>query len=296
MKAFLSLLAETVRQWDAHRVPKMGAALSFYTVFSLAPLAILVLTLVSFAVERNAARAEMVGQFRIFVGNEGADMVEMILTQTAAVSSSSWRTGLGFIVLLIGASGVFGELQDSLNQIWGVSSKRHPVFTLLKERVFSFVMVFVMGFLLLVSFLFSAVSAAAGRYLHGRYPQLDGPWEWGNSVVSLLVIALLFALIFRMVPDTRITWKDVWLGAVLTALLFVLGKFILGFYFGRSALASHYGAAGSVIIILVWVFYSAQILFFGAAFTRVYATRFGSHRRDEDALTTSQESSPAGLT
>ena len=284
LKALPSLLRETVRQWDTHRVPKMGAALSFYTVFSLAPLAIMVLSLVSLVVERNAARAEIVGQFRNFVGVEGAEIMEMILAKTAADSAGLLGTLIGFIVLLVGASGVFGELQDSMNQIWGVSSKRHPVFILVKERVFSFAMVFVMGFLMLVSFLFSAAIAAAGGWLHSRFPGLDGPWNFGNAVVSLVVIALLFALIYRMVPDARITWRDVWLGAVLAALLFELGKFVLGFYFGRSALASSYGAAGSLIIILVWVFYSAQILFFGAAFTQVYATRFGSHRAADEVM------------
>lgn len=283
MKTLISLLRETVHQWDAHRVPKMGAALSFYTVFSLAPLAIFVLSLVSLVVERNAARAEIVGQFRNFVGNEGADMMEMILTKTSAESAGILGTLIGFVVLLIGASGVFGELQDSLNQIWGVSSKRHPVFIMVKERAFSFAMVFVMGFLLLVSFMFSAFLAAAGTWLHAQLPGLDSSWEWANSVVSLLVVALLFALIFRLIPDTHVTWKDVWLGSLIAAVLFVLGKFVLGFYFGRSALASSYGAAGSLIIILVWVFYSAQIMFFGAAFTQVYARRFGSHRDDKAA-------------
>lgn len=287
MKSLLSLLRETLRQWDAHRVPKMGAALSFYTVFSLAPLAILVLSLVSLAVEREAARAEIVGQFRRFVGDEGAQVMEMILNRTAAQSAGILGTLIGFGVLLIGASGVFGELQDSLNQIWGVSSKRHPVFILVRERVFSFAMVFVMGFLMLVSFLFSAAIAATGGWLHSRFPGLDGAWAFGNAVISLVVIALLFALIYRMVPDTRITWRDVWLGAVIAAVLFELGKFLLGFYFGRSAIASSYGAAGSLIIILVWVFYSAQILFFGAAFTRVYSLRHGSHRAPEEVVSAS---------
>lgn len=184
-------------------------------------------------------------------------------------------------MLLVGASGVFGELQDSLNQIWGVSSKRHQVFILVKERVFSFGMVFVMGFLMLVSLLFSAAVAVAGGCLHAVFPALDGPWAWGNDVISLLVVALLFALIFRLVPDVSINWNDVWIGALIAALLFELGRFLLGFYFGRSVLASRYGAAGSLIIILVWMYYSAQVLFFGAAFTRVYALSHGSHRNDE---------------
>jgi membrane protein len=184
------------------------------------------------------------------------------------------------MVLLVGASGVFGELQDSLNQIWGVASKRHPVFALLKERLFSFAMIFVMTVLMLISFLFSAVLAVAECYLHGLSPDLDGILELGNSTVALFVITFLFALIFRVVPDARITWKDVWPGALIAAVLFVLGKIVLGFYFGRSAIASSYGPAGSLIIVLVWVFYSAQILFFGAEFTRVYALRYGSHRTD----------------
>ena len=279
------MLRETFRQWDAHRVPKMGAALSFYTVFSLAPLSILVLSLLSLVVERNAARMEIVGQFRNFVGDQGAEMMELILRQTAAENTSLFGTLTGFVVLLVGASGVFGELQDSLNQIWGASSKRHPVFTMLKERVFSFSMVFVMGFLMLVSLLFSAVIAVAGSRMHAWFPGLDGTWAWGNDVVSLLIVALLFALIFRLVPDVRVTWKDVWLGALITAVLFELGRFSLGFYFGRSTAASRYGAAGSLIIILVWVYYSAQILFFGAAFTRVYSLSRGSHRNDEKVTT-----------
>lgn len=262
----------------------MGAALSFYMVFSLAPLAILLLSLVSLAVERNVARTEMIGQFRSLVGEEGAGLVEMILTRTAVANTSVWGTIIGFVALLIGASSVFGELQDSLNEIWEVSTRRHPVFVLLKERVISFAMVIVMSLLLLISFLLFTVIAVAGDYLHGFSPGLDRAWELGNSGISLLVIAMLFALIFRLVPDARITWNDVWPGALIAAVLFVLGKLILGFYFGRSAIASNYGAAGSLVIILVWVFYSAQILLFGAEFTRVYAMRRGSHRNEDDAV------------
>lgn len=284
MKAIISLFGETFPQWSAHRIPRMGAALSFYAIFSLAPLAILTLSLVSFAVERDTARAEMVNQFRSQVGNEGAAVVEMILSKTDGTHTSVVGTIIGFVVLLVGASGVFGELQDSLNQIWEVSTQRHPFFAMIKERAISYAMVFVMSFLMLVSFLYSAVIAAAGSYLHARFPVLDSSWVLGNSAISLLVSALLFALIYRVVPDARITWGDVWIGALIAAVLFVAGKLVLGFYFGRSAIASSYGAAGSLIIILVWVYYSAQILFFGAEFTRVYALRFGSHRSDEDAL------------
>ncbi len=290
MKVFLSVLHETFRQWNALRVPKMGAALSFYAVFSLSPLAILSLSLVSLVVERDAARAEIIGQFRSAFSHEGAAVVELILTKTAAESASFLGTLIGFGVLLIGASGVFGELQDSLNQIWGVTSNRHPVFIQIKERIFSFAMVFVVGFLIFVSFIFSAILAATGGWLHGQFPRLDSSWEWANSMISLLMIAVLFALIFRLIPDTLIAWKDVWLGALISAVLFVLGKFLLGFYIGRSALASSYGAAGSLIIILIWVYYSAQILFFGAAFTRVYAMHCGSRKQYNGSVATDGKS------
>ena len=282
---FLSLLAETFRRCNSDRVPRMGAALSFYTVLSMAPLSILLLTLVGLVVERSAAREEMVAQVRSFVGVDGANVLEMILTSTSMDSESSlWVTLLGFAVLLVGASGMFVEIQDSLNQIWQVSSKRHPVFVLLRERALSIVMILVLGVVMVLSFLFSAVTGAAVSYLGGKYPILGGSWDWGVSIFSLVAIAMLFALIFRLVPDARVAWKDVWLGAGLTALLFAAGKGLLGFYFGRSAIASSYGAAGSLIIILVWVFYSAQIILFGAEFTHVYAVRHGSHREKSQAV------------
>jgi len=281
MRKFLSLLAETYRQWDANKAPKMGAALSFYTVFSLAPLVILITSLVGMVVERDAARHEIVGQFRTFVGDSGAQTVETILSHVADQKAGWWGTLIGFAVVLIGASGVFGELQDSLNQIWGVSSKRHPVFLLLKERALSFAMILVLGFLMLVSFVLSAAIAVASHYLNAWLPGLNGLWELTNSGLSVLVVTVLFAIIFKILPDVKIAWKDVWLGAILTALLFVLGKFLLGFYFGRSAVASSYGAAGPLLILLVWVFYTAQIFFFGAEFTRAYAQRYGSHRQPD---------------
>jgi len=280
MNTFLFLIRVTVRQWFAHRVPRMGAALSFYTVFSLAPLVIVTLSLVSLAVARNTASAAMVDQVRDMVGDEGADTVRMILSKAADVHAGAWETMFGFGVLLVGASGVFGELQDSLNEIWDVAPRRHPVFALLMERATSFVMVLVMSLLLLLSFLFSAGVAMVNNYLHGLSPGLGDAWELGNSGVSLLITAVLFALIYRVVPDTRVLWRDVWAGALIAAVLFVVGKFVLAFYFGRSAIASSYGPAGPLIIILLWVFYSAQIFFFGAEFTRVYALHRGSRRSD----------------
>jgi len=278
MSTLWCLLRETFRLWNANRVPRMGAALSFYTAFSLAPLVIITLTLISLAVERNAASAAMVDQVRYVVGNDGADTVRIILSKTADAHASAWEMVLGFGVLLVGASGVFGELQSSLNEIWNVATPNHAVFELLRERAISFVMVLVMSLLMLGSFLVSAGEGLAGTYLHGLSPGLDGAWHLGTSGVSLLLTAGLFALIYRLVPDTRILWRDVWAGAVIAAGLFVLGKWVLGFYLGRSAIASSYGAAGPLVIVLIWVFYSAQIFLFGAEFTRVYAVQRGSRQ------------------
>lgn len=283
MKAIYCLLHETFRRWNAHRVPRMGAALSFYAVFSMAPLAILTLSLVSLTIERNAARAEMIEQFRAQVGDQGARMVETILAHTSAANTSTWQALLGFVVLLVGASGVFGELQDSLNQIWDVTPQRHPVLIMIKERAMSFVMVLIMSLLLLLSFFFSALIAIAGAFFHDVSPRLASLWELANSGISLLMIVALFALIYRAIPDARMSWRDVIPGAAIAAVLFVLGKYVLSFYFGLSSITSMYGAAGSLIIVLMWVFYSAQIMFFGAVFTRVYALQMGSHRDDDIA-------------
>ncbi len=257
----------------------MGAALAYYAIFSLAPLVILVLSLVSMAFKRDYARERLIAQVADLLGQQGADTVEAILANTSSGDAGIWAAAIGFIALLVGASGVFGELQDSLNQIWEIPEKQGRRWTdVLKDRFLSFAMILVIGFLLLVSLLLSAALAAANKFMDGLLPGAEVLWAAGNFAVSLLVITLLFAMIFRVLPDARITWKDVWLGAVLTALLFVIGKFFLGLYLGHSAVASSYGAAGSLIAILLWVFYAAQILFFGAEFTRVYALHYGSHR------------------
>lgn len=278
LNGWARLMLDSFHQWLAQRGPKMGAALSFYAVLSLAPLSGLLLGLIGVAVEREAAREQITGQFRFFVGKEGSPLMEAILSKAPAEHASLGQSVLSFVVLLIGASGVFGELQDSLNQIWGVSTKRHPVWVLIQERVLSFIMVFALGLIMLVSLLFSAMIAALGRDLLILFPGMDELWRWGNSLISLTVIACLMALIFHVIPDSKSRWRDVWPGALLTALLFSLGKMVLGYYFWRTAIASNYGAAGPLILTLLWVFYSSQILFYGAQFTKLYAERFGSLR------------------
>jgi membrane protein len=276
--AFFRLLKETAISWDAHKAPKMGAALAYYTAFSLAPLVVLVVGIVGLFVEHDAARAEIVAQFSALLSKDGGATVESILKHSAKQEAGWLATIVGSIVLLIGASGVFGELQDSLNAIWEVPPRERVWITLIRERLLSFAMVFALGFLVLVSLLLSAAIAAMGIYLKRWMPGIDFFWESANSIVSIAIVTLLFASLFRLVPDVKIAWRDVWGGAFLTAALFVLGKFLLGFYIGRSAFASTYGAAGSLIIVLFWVYYSAQIFFFGAEFTRAYARTCGSLR------------------
>ena len=278
LKGCARLLVDSFRQWLAHRGPKMGAALSFYAVLSLAPLAGLLLSVIGVAVKREAAREEITGQFRSFVGTEGSPLIETILSKAPADYAGLGHSVLSFVVLLIGASGVFGELQDSLNQIWGVASKRHPLWVLIQERLFSFIMIFALGVLMLASFLFSALIATLGRDLLAWFPRMNELWALGNSLISLVVLACLLALIFRVIPDSKSQWRDVWPGALLTALLFGLGKMVLGYYFWRTAIASNYGAAGPLILTLLWVFYSSQIFFYGAQFTKLYAERYGSLR------------------
>jgi membrane protein len=275
---FFRLLRETAISWDAHKAPKMGAALAYYTALSLAPLVVLVVGMVSLFVEQNSARAEIVAQFSAMLSKEGGATVDAILAHSAKQNASVWATIAGTAVLLIGASGVFGELQDSLNTIWEVPPRERVWLGLIRERLLSFAMVFVLGFLVLVSLLLSAAIAAIGVYLKNWAPGFDVFWESVNSVISFGVVTVLFASLFRFLPDIKIAWGDVWLGALLAAALFILGKFLLGFYIGRSAFASTYGAAGSLIIVLFWVYYSSQIFFFGAEFTRAYARCCGSHR------------------
>lgn len=283
MMKLLPLLKDTFLSWNAHKGPQMGAALAYYTAFSLAPLVVLVVGLVSLFVDQSAARAELVVQISALVGKDGGTTVEAILVHSAKHEAGVWATIIGFVVLLIGASGVFAELQDSLNAIWEVPPRPRRWLALIRERLLSFAMVFALGFLVLVSLVLSAAIAALGAYMKGWVPGFDAIWESANSLISLVVVTLLFAALFRFLPDVRVAWRDVWTGAFMTAALFILGKFLLGLYIGHSAFASAYGAAGSLIIVLVWVFYSAQIFFFGAEFTRAFARRHGSQR---DALPT----------
>jgi membrane protein len=274
----LSLLKQTASEWMEDDAPSLGAALAYYTVFSLAPLMTIAIAIAGFFFGKDAAQGQIFDELRVLLGEEGGKAVEeMVQSASAQPTTGIIATVISVAVLLFGASGVFGQLQASLNKIWGVKPKPgRGVLGMIKDRLLSFGFTLVVGFLLLVSLLLTAGIALVAEWLGGLMPGSETLAQILNIVLSLAMITLLFATIFKFLPDAKIAWRDVWIGAFLTALLFTIGKFALGIYLGKSGVASTYGAAGSLIVLLLWVYYSSQILFFGAEFTQVYANRFGS--------------------
>jgi membrane protein len=291
LKNYASLFRETGRQWLEDKVPRLGAALAYYSALSLAPLLVIAIAIAGLFFGEAAARGHLLDQFRGLVGVQGGEAIETMIAHARKPRTGTIAGVVGVVVLLFGASGVVGQLQDALNTIWEVAPKPgRGVLGFLRDRFLSLAMVLGVGFLLLVSLVLTTVLTALGTYVTGLLPGAAVLLHALNSVVSLVVITLLFALIFKLLPDVKISWGDVWIGAVLTAVLFTLGKFLLGLYLGHSGLSSTYGAAGSLVALLVWVYYSAQILFFGAEFTKVYADRLGSRIvPDKDAVPLTEE-------
>ena len=256
----------------------MGAALAYYTVFSLAPLLIIAIAIAGLVFGQEAAQGQIFEQLRGLIGEEsGKAMQDMVQNANAKPATGVVATLVGVATLLFGASGVFGQLQTSLNTIWEVQPKPgRGILGILRDRILSFGFILVIGFLLLVSLLLTAGIALLAQWFGGMFPGMEALAQVLNFVLSLALVTLLFAMIFKFLPDAKIAWHDVWIGAFITALLFTVGKFALGLYLGKSGVGSSYGAAGSLIILLLWVYYSSQILFFGAEFTQVYANRFGA--------------------
>ena len=270
------LLRVTGSDWYEDRAQRLGAALAYYTIFALTPGLIIVIAVTGFLMGRDA-ELQIVGQIRELIGEQGATAIESTIRSARTESLGVTGTALALIPLVFGLWGLFGELQDGLNTIWGVRPKAgRGVIDIVKERFWSFAMVVGIGFLLLVSLAMSAWLVAVGTYFGGLLPAPAAALETLNFVVSFAVITVLFAMTFKLLPDVRIAWRDVWLGAGVTALLFTAGKFAIGLYLGKSSVASAYGAAGSLVVIVVWVYYSAQILLFGAEFTKVWTKWRGS--------------------
>jgi membrane protein len=277
-KSIWQFLKTTINEWVEAEPFQLAAALSYYTLFSLAPLLLIAIGVAGFVFGREAAQNQIVETLQGMIGQDSAQTVqEMIQASNEKPQTGMWSTIIGFVALLFGAGGVVGQLQTSLNKVWEVTPKPgQGIWGFLRQRFFSFAMVLAIGFLLLVSLVVTAVLSS----FTGMLSSLLGDATFIAHAVDILVsfgfVTLLFALIYKYVPDVEIEWRDVWVGAALTAILFTIGKYLIGLYIGTSGVSSTFGAAGSLITILVWVYYSSLIFFLGAEFTRVYATQYGS--------------------
>lgn len=284
LRSLTALLKDTVSAWLDDYAPSMGAALAYYTVFSVAPLLLIVISVAGLAFGAEAARGAVVEQIGGMVGVEGAKAIESMLLSLSEPAAGTTTALLSTVTLLVGATTVFAELQDALDRIWQVPDRKKPsgIWELLRARVLSFGMIMGIGFLLVVSLVASAALAAVGRYWGSMFGGGETVAHLLDMVLSFAFITLVFAMIYKIMPHANVRWPDVWLGAVVTSLLFTIGKLLIGLYIGTTGIATGYGAAGSLVIILVWVYYSAQIFLLGAEFTWLYANRFGSRRGQSD--------------
>ncbi len=274
----ISLLKQTFSEWLEDKVPQLGAALAYYTVFSLAPLVLLLLAIVGFLFRNDPAGAwqKVTEQMSYFLDKSAIDVVQGIAQKASQPNKGVVATSIGILLALFGASGVFGQLQDALNTIWGVKAKSGVgIMGFIRSRFLSFAMVAGVCFLLLVSLVLESLLKSLSHYVQAMLPGGIVIALVVYSIFDLAVVVLLFACIFKFLPDVKIQWRDVWIGAVMTAIFFAIGKWALGLYLGSGTAASAYGAASSLITLLLWIYYSSQILLFGAEFTQVYAARAG---------------------
>jgi membrane protein len=277
------LLVESLKAWIDHRGASKGAALAFYTLFSMTPILILAIAVAGYFYGASAAQGEIVAQVQGLVGPNGAQAIQALLAAARNPSSGLVATIVAIVLLLLGATSVFAELKGSLDELWGVQIVRHSgLMALVRTQLLSFGLVLVLAFLLLVSLVISAALAVLERYANGIWGSSFVFLATLSSLVSIGVIACLFAVIYKVLPDVPLSWTDVWIGAVFTAFLFSLGKYAIGLYLGNSGVTSGFGAAGSLIALLLWIYYSAQIFFLGAEFTRQFALSFGSLQRVVD--------------
>lgn len=271
-----ALLKTTGNDFMDDNALRLAAALAYYALLSLAPLVVIAIAIAGFAVDEQSARGAIAHELGNVVGREGGEAVQTIVRSAQAPTTGVLSTIAGLVVLLFGASGVFTELQGALDTIWEVAPKPgRGIKGLIRDRLFSFAMVMGVAFLLLVSMVLSAGLGAVGHFLGSALPGGEAVWQIVNFLISLGVIGALFAVMFKTVPDAKVDWRDAWIGGLVTAVLFSIGKFLIGLYLGKSSVSSAYGAAGSLVLLVIWVYYSACILLIGAEFTQVYASRFG---------------------
>ncbi len=277
-KAAWKLLQATASKWSRHNAPRLGAALAYYTLLSIAPLLILIVAICGLAFGRQAAERELIDELTEVAGSSTANTLKSLIDNAHQTGTGVLASCIALVMLFFGASGVFVELRDSLNLIWDAPISRASGWRgIVGQRLASFGMILAAGVLLITSLLLSTTLTATERLFGGRLPVGTAVWgEVSNFVLFLVAMSILFGLIFKFVPDVPVAWRDVLIGAVATAILFDIGKALLALYLGTAAVASTYGAAGSLVAFVVWVYYSAQIFFFGAVFTKVYADRVGS--------------------
>lgn len=279
LRPTLALLREVVAQWQRDRALAQGAALAYYTLFSMAPLLVLVIALAGLALGRSAAEGELVDRIAGLVGPESARLLSGMIGQVSRPRSGVLATAASLLTMVFGATGVFAQLQASLNDIFRAPRPaRTGVRGFVRQRVAAFAMILGVGALLFVSLVLSAAVAAVRGFVTVHLPLLGRLLPLLDVALSLAVVSALFALVYKVLPDVHLRWRDVWLGAGVTAVLFTIGKSLIALYLGRVVRTSVYGAAGSLVLLLLWVYYSSQILFLGAEFTEVYSRRYGSRR------------------
>ena len=277
LRPIWDLLSEIYKEWREDNAQTLGAALAFYTTFSMAPLLIIVIAIFGVILGKETVQVEILRRAQELIGAQGADAVKMMIEAAYRPGSGLPATIIGIVVILIGSTSALVMLKHALNSMWGARpNPKAPIWNLIKERLLSFIMILVIGLLLVLSLLLSLVLSFLTGFLQDLVPLPIFFIQMSDLAFSILLITLLFAVIYKVLPDVKIAWSDVWVGSTLTAILFTLGKFLFGLFLSRSTISSAYGAASSLAIILMWVYYSAQVFFIGAEFTQVYANRYGS--------------------
>jgi membrane protein len=277
LKDFLELLKATFTAWSEDRVSRLAAALAYYAIFSLAPLLIIVIGVAGLVFNQADVREQIIAQTQDLFGKSGAQLIDSMLSNAFGAGSGWIATGIGIAILVFAATGLVVQLQGALNTIWGVDSiAKEGIINLLKDRLISLAMILGIGFLLLISLILGAVLSTLNDYFANFIPNWVNLLQFANLLLSFVTITVLFAMIYKILPDVQITWRDVWIGAVVTALLFTIGKTLIGLYLSIASVGSAYGVAGSLVVILLWIYYSAQIVLLGAEFTQVYARKYGS--------------------
>ncbi len=284
----ISIGKECITAWLDHHASSLGAALAFYTVFSVAPILIIAVSIAGYVFGATHAQDEVLSQLRGLIGPAGATAIQQLMENAHYSDKRGFAAAVGVVTLLVGATSVFGELQNALDRIWQSPRRQKEAgwWRFIKARVLSIGMVLCIGFLLLVSLVASAVLAAVGGWLGSHFPGLEVLLPISDLIIGFAMTVVLFALIYKYIPQESIAWSDVWIGATVTALLFTIGKIMIGVYLGRSSFNSAYGAAGSMVVLLLWIYYSAQIFLLGAEFTRVFAYRHGSRSTEPQPVAT----------